>query len=62
MCGFITNNGTVYYIDSVNRQFWGGKFKNKQPYINVSVIIGCQGIINLADERVVTISIVRDYI
>ena len=42
MCGFITNSGTMYYLDSANRLFSGGKFKTPVTYVSANVIIGCK--------------------
>ena len=48
MCGFITNSGTVYYVDSVNKLFSGGKFKNPVQYTSLSAVIGSKATIVLA--------------
>lgn len=48
MCGFITSSGTTYYIDSVNKTFCGGKFKNPVIFTSAN-IIGNKGIITLED-------------
>lgn len=61
MCGFITNSGTMYYLDSANRLFSDGKFKTPVTYVSASVIIGCKAQIVLADRRVVTTSTVMRY-
>lgn len=50
MCGFITNSGTVYYVDSVNKLFSGGKFKNPVQYTSLSAVIGSKATIVLADK------------
>lgn len=51
MCGFITSSGTTYYIDSVNKTFCGGKFKNPVIFTSTNIIIGNKGIITLEDGR-----------
>lgn len=61
MWGFITNSGTIYYVDSVNRMFSGGKFKNPVQYTSLSAIIGSKATIVLADKRIVTTSTVMRY-
>lgn len=61
MCGFITNSGTIYYVDSANRMFSGGKFKNPVQYTSLSAIIGSKATIVLADKRIVTTSTVMRY-
>lgn len=61
MCGFITNSGTMYYLDSANRLFSGGKFKTPVSYVSASAIIGSKATIVLMDGRVVTTSTVMRY-
>lgn len=29
---FMTKSGTTYYLDTINKMFCGGKFKNPVPY------------------------------
>lgn len=60
MCGFITSSGTTYYIDSVNKTFCGGKFKNPVIFTSAN-IIGNKGIITLEDGRIVRTSVVLRY-
>lgn len=38
MCGFITSSSTTYYIDSVNKTFCGGKFKNPVIFTSANII------------------------
>lgn len=61
MCGFIMNSGTVYYVDSRNKLFSGGKFKNPVQYTSLSAVIGSKATIVLADKRIVTTSTVMRY-
>lgn len=61
MCGFITSSGTTYYIDSVNKTFCGGKFKNPVIFTSDNIIIGNKGIITLEDGRIVRTSVVLRY-
>lgn len=61
MCGFITSSGTTYYIDSVNKTFCGGKFKNTVIFTSANIIIGNKGIITLEDGRIVRTSVVLRY-
>lgn len=61
MCGFITNSGTMYYLDSVNRLFSGGKFKTPVSYVSANAIIGNKATIVLIDGRVVTTSTVMRF-
>lgn len=61
MCGFITSSGTTYYIDSVNKTFCGGKFKNPVIFTSSNIIIGNKGIITLEDGRIVRTSVVLRY-
>ena len=61
MVGFRTKN-SIYYIDSVSKTCWGGKFKNRQSYLYVQAIIGEKAIIKLADGRVIQTSKVIDYV
>lgn len=61
MCGFITNSGTIYYLDSKNRLFSGGKFKTPVAYTSASAIIGNKATIVLIDGRIVTTSTVMRY-
>lgn len=58
---FITKSGTMYYLDTVNRRFSGGKFKNWIPYSNALVIIGSRAKIYACDGRVITTSTVQNY-
>lgn len=61
MCGFITSSGTTYYIDSVNKTFCGGKFKNPVIFTSANIIIDNKGIITLEDGRIVRTSVVLRY-
>lgn len=61
MCGFITSSGTTYYIDSVNKTFCGGKFKNLVIFTSANIITGNKGIITLEDGRIVRTSVVLRY-
>lgn len=61
MCGFITSSGTTYYIDSVNKTFCGGKFKNQVIFTSANIIIGNKGIITLEGGRIVRTSVVLRY-
>lgn len=61
MCGFITSSSTTYYIDSVNKTFCGGKFKNPVIFTSANIIIGNKGIITLEDGRIVRTSVVLRY-
>ena len=62
MVGFITKTGTTYYINQQERLFYGGKFRNPVPYVNIQAIIGTPAIIYLADGRIVRTSEVKAYI
>lgn len=62
MNGFVTDNGTTYYVDTYNHLIAGGKFKNPIRYINARVIIGMQGIFWLPNGQRIQTSIVRNYI
>lgn len=61
MCGFITSSGTTYYIDSVNKTFYDGKFKNPVIFTSANIIIDNKGIITLEDGRIVRTSVVLRY-
>lgn len=62
MVGFRTVTGSVYYVNQQQRLFYGGKFKNPQPYVALQAVIGTPAIIQLVDGRVIKTSNVQAYI
>lgn len=58
---FLTKSGTLYYLDTVNKMFAGGKFKSWIPYHNAVVIIGLPATIYACDGRIISTSIVQSY-
>lgn len=59
---FRTKSGSIYVLDTVNKLFYGGKFKNPMSYVQAQVIIGCKALIQLSDGRLVRTSIVECYL
>lgn len=62
MVGFVTSSETEYYLDQVNKLFYGGKYKNWTPYCDLSIICGCNGYIRLLNGDVLKTSIITRYI
>ena len=62
MVGFITNSGTKYYINEVDKTIWGGRIKSPKRYVDCSVMIGCNGIFILEDGKVLKTNIIRGYL
>lgn len=63
MIGFMTQSGSVYYVDRVNKLVCGGSLGNNWiPYTNLSAIIGVRGRIVLVNGKIIDTNIVVSYV
>lgn len=62
MVGFQTSNST-YYIDQINKTITGGIFKNNMyHYREIQAIVGRNGMIVLADGKIIRTGVIKRYI
>ncbi len=62
MNGFITNSGTRYYVDMVNKEFKGGRYKKPVQWFQFTALIGQHAIFYCQSrEEPIKLGVVRSY-
>ena len=62
MYGFVTADGTIYYINHANHTVSGGNLSGEWVYLTAQVIIGAPAIIQFANGGVIQTSPVVRYL
>lgn len=62
MNGFITNSGSIYYVNNRKKVIFGGKLTSPVQYSNLLCMVGGSAHVYLPDGSIITTGIVVKYI
>ena len=60
--GFVTSDGSVYYVNQYSKVISGGIFKDRLGYSCLQCVIGLPGVIKIPDGSVYKTGVVIEYI